>query len=518
MRTGNQPDLFFRTLAVLAVLGALVLSGCSPVPFDQPKAASHATRADNAQMSQLSAQLKGGAGQNTNAVIPLDTGNQALGARLGLIEQAKETLDLQYFLMKPDNAGVVVTVALLKAADRGVRVRLLLDDVFTTVKDQDLALLDAHPGVSVRIFNPAPRPGAKSLGFVTDFKRVNRRMHNKSFTADGLFSIVGGRNIADEYFEINPTDEFADFDLVITGPAVAEIAKTFDLFWNDKWAVPLATLRKPPSADVLAEHRKELFEDLGLARKIYDRAVNDPFFKDLSLSAGTVFNGKVDVVTDIPDKLKMPVNGGTRILAEDLLKQIRDAKRSVVVLTPYFVPEDYGARLFSDLAERGVTVRIITNSIASTNHVYTHAGYRRHRKDLLASGVQLNEVRADSLAIANQGNEQKANKVVLHTKLVIIDEERVFVGSLNMDPRSIKLNSELGVFVHNKAFAEQTLTQLDDAVKLYTYKLELTDKNELSWRYRGTQPLSQTYTEPGATLGKLIVIGITSLLSIELQL
>lgn len=495
----------------------LVATGCAPVPFEAEKPVTRAETHPHGTLHLFSMDLREG-DYRQNVVVPLETGNQALGARLRLIEEAEKTLDLQYFLMKPDMAGAIVSAALIGAADRGVRVRLLLDDVFTTVKDRDLSLLDSHPNISVRIFNPSARPGPKALGFVTEFPRVNRRMHNKTFTADGAYSIVGGRNIADEYFEINHSAEFADYDMAIVGPAVAEIADTFDLFWNDKYAIPLALLRPPPSEAYLEDRRAELRSELGPAREIYRHAVEDPFFNKVSLGNGTAFKASIDVVTDLPDKLRQPVHGGTRILAEDLLSQIRDAKESVVILTPYFVPEDYGARLYRQLAERGVSVRIVTNSIASTNHTYTHAGYRRHRAGLLQSGVELFEVRSDSLQTLGVVEPESQMQVVLHSKMVVIDGERTYVGSLNMDPRSIKLNSEFGVFVHSKRFAEKNIAELDQAMGSFTYRLELNDNERLQWHYDGSVPRTFSRREPGATLGKLLVIGITAMLGVELQL
>ena len=518
-QTGGLP-VAWRFMAykpvLFAFLALFTLAACGTLPLDEPKPVTIAQPpAHGSTLKALSAELTENP-THANAVIPLETGNQALGARLRLIERAENTLDLQYFLLKPDYAGAIVAASLISAADRGVRVRLLLDDVFTTASDDELAVMNTHPNIDVRIYNPAPRPGAKFWGFVFDFNRVNRRMHNKTFTADGAWSIVGGRNIADEYFEINPTEEFADFDLAVTGTAVSDIAQTFDLFWNDGWAVPLEMLSAPPPQEEIANVREQLFQDISLAQDAYDRAISDPFLDRVGRDPGTVYFGRVDVVTDLPAKLKEPVVGGTRILAEDLLNRIKSASKSVTILTPYFVPEDYGTRLFSELSERGVSVQIVTNSIASTNHVYTHAGYRRHRTPLLMSGVQLHEVRADPPETATE--DINGGKVVLHSKLVIIDEEKVFAGSLNFDPRSIKLNSEFGVFVHSPKFARDITRALSEAIDTYTYRLTKTDDNMLAWLYAGDGTNTLTSAEPGASFGRLFVVGVTTLLGVELQL
>ena len=501
---------------LLSLIAFRLLVACTPVPLNEPKVESVSRAASKSHVLTSFAAEITESGHAQNAIIPLDTGNQALGARLWLIDNARDTLDLQYFLLKPDNAGALFVAALLNAADRGVRVRVLLDDVFTTAKDDELAILDAHPNVEIRIYNPAPRPVAKFWGFVSEFQRVNRRMHNKTFTADGLFGIVGGRNIADEYFEINTTAEFADFDLIISGKAVEDVSRSFDLFWNDGWAVPLKRLRAPPSKNEIVDIQRQVFDRDNIARDHYQKALNDPFLRQLGADSPEVYRGQVSVVTDIPDKLKSPVKGGTRVLAEDLLRNIRDAKNSVLILTPYFVPENYGARLFSELAERGVKVQIVTNSIGSTNHVYTHAGYRRHRVPLLEAGVELYEVRSDALEAA--GEEENPLPIVLHTKLVVLDSEEVFVGSLNVDPRSIKLNSEFGIYVQSKRFAQDTISKISPALGLYTYKLVLLDDGKLGWRYDGATPRVLATSEPGASLGKKLVIWLTTLLSVELLL
>ena len=518
-QTGGLLNLL-RSIAHVPVLCASLalfnLAACGSVPLDAAKPVMIAEPPPQGSvLKELSGELTS-EGARANAVIPLETGNQALGAKLRLIERAENTLDLEYFLLKPDYAGAIVAASLITAADRGVRVRLLLDDVFTTASDDQLAVMNTHPNIDVRIYNPAPRPGAKFLGFLSDFDRVNRRMHNKTFTADGAWGIVGGRNIADEYFEINSAEEFVDFDLAVTGAAVPEVAQTFDLFWNDGWAVPLEMLSAPPPQEEIAEVRELLFQDIGPARDFYERAISDPFFDGLGRNPGTLYYGRVDVVTDVPAKLKEPVVGGTCILAEDLLNRIKNASQSVTILTPYFVPEDYGTRLFSELSARGVSVQIVTNSIASTNHVYTHAGYRRHRSPLLTSGVQLYEVRADPPETAI--DDITGDKIVLHSKLVIIDEEKVFAGSLNFDPRSIKVNSKFGVFVHSPSLARDTTRALSEAIDAYTYRLTKTDENELAWLYAGIEPNTLTTAEPGASVGKLFVVWVTTLLGVKLQL
>ncbi len=498
---------------VLTGAALVCLQACSGAPLDQN---TTVTQARDAPHSTLVSSARG-LSRGQAGFVPLSDGDQALGARLRLIEGAQDTLDLQYFLMKPDLGGALIADALLKAADRGVRVRLLLDDFFTTVDDSSLSLIDAHDNIAVRIYNPAARPWPKPLGMALEFSRVNRRMHNKSFTADQAFAIIGGRNIADEYFQLNTSSEFADFDLLVVGPPVREIGEEFDLYWNDGWAVPLSSLYERASAQELRDARAELAAELKPARQVYEDAVENPYIREIGSSAVPIYRGQVELVVDPPQKLKQPVRGGPRPLAETLLAQMRDAKREVILLTPYFVPEDYGARLFSDLAQRGVRVRIVTNSLAATNHAYVHAGYRRHRAALLRAGVELYELRADSLQELGLVPAESEVGVVMHTKLAVIDDT-VFVGSLNLDPRSIKQNAELGLFMESQRFAQEILSDLEQGLVDYTYRIALDDNERLQWRYEQPDQITIKATEPGATFWKQLVVGITALLPVEQQL
>lgn len=504
----------FGGLQTGLAIGALtLLQACTGAPLDQETSVSQARQAPQSTLVQAARDLSlGQAG-----FVPLSDGDQALGARLRLIEGAQDTLDLQYFLMKPDLGGALIADALLRAADRGVRVRLLLDDFFTTVDDSSLALIDAHRNIQVRIYNPAARPWPKPVGMALEFHRVNRRMHNKSFTADQAFAIIGGRNIADEYFQLNTSSEFADFDLLVVGPPVEPIGQEFDRYWNDGWAVPLGSLYKPATKTELQEARAELTAALKPARQTYDDAVENPYIRQIGSASVPIYRGQARLVVDPPQKLKQPVRGGPRPLAETLLAKMRDAKHDVILLTPYFVPEDYGARLFADLAQRGVRVRIVTNSLAATNHAYVHAGYRRHRADLLQAGVELYELRADALQELGLVPPEAEIGVVMHTKLAVIDDT-VFVGSLNLDPRSIKQNTELGLFMDSRRFARDILAELEDGLANYTYRIALNAAGDLQWRYEQPDQITVKTREPGATFWKQLVVGITALLPVEQQL
>lgn len=501
-------------------LACLIASACSlDVPFDAPRSVTYST--DLPVNRAKAAEIEAATGQRLGqtSFVELIDGNDGLGARLRMIESAKYSIDLQYFLIKPDLAGGIIASALGEAANRGVRVRFLIDDAFTTATDDQVALLDSHPNIEIRLFNPMAR-GAGTVGsFIFDFSRVNRRMHNKSITIDRVASIIGGRNIADEYFDIGINHAFADFDIFLAGEVVSEVGNAFDLFWNDPMAVPVSALTEDPDSSDLVDIRNDI--DMRVreaAQKTYRGAVDSQYFTDLRQGRIRAGNANANIVTDTPEKLRVPVRGGPRILAESLMRRIMAAEEEVVLFTPYFVPEDWGRKRFIELAERGVRVRVITNSLASTNHAYVHAGYYRHRKPLLRAGVELYEVRVDAPAHLSDSADSVEPALTMHSKLAIIDRQQVFVGSLNFDPRSIKINSEMGVFIEGGPLARDIMRRVDENIGQFTYRVGLNEKDRLIWQYDGKGEDEVRLSEPDAGIWRRIVVAITALLPVEGQL
>lgn len=507
------------TVALVALLGfAMVLAGFTSVPFDAPRGESHATDFPKRDLraSELNRQLQAHPGET--AIVALTDGNDSLGARLQMIDAAQQSIDMQYFLLKPDLAGGLIALAILEAADRGVRVRFLLDDALTTAKDRQIALLDAHPNIELRMFNPLSRKAPTVLNYIADFGRVNRRMHNKSMTVDRQFGIVGGRNLADEYFRVDTTSEFADFDVFLAGPVVDDIGAQFDLYWNDPYSVPLKALdngqiSEEDAAATIADMRTR--EEIAF-RDLYRRAIDSSYLADIHSGAIALDFADIRVSHDNPDKLKFPVNHGERRLAEDLLAAMREAEKEVILLTPYFVPEDWGAAFFVDLAKRGIRVRIVTNSLASTNHAYVHAGYKRHRANLLAAGVELHEIRADVLSL--DPDTPGAPSLTMHTKFAVIDAKTVFVGSLNFDPRSIKINTEFGIFVDDRELGQRAQDWLETGLPEMTYAVQLDERGDLVWRFDNGTTSETANRDPGAGVFRRMVANITGLLPVEGQL
>ncbi len=496
----------------------LLLSGCASAPFDYPKTPSHVVPASTAtRMGEFAMQWsRDHAGES--GFVALQSGNDALGARLRLIEAAQHTIDAQYFLLKNDEAGGLFIGKLLKAADRGVRVRLLIDDIFTPGLDSELSLFNHHPNVEVRMFNPLSRQGLKYVNMMWDFGRANRRMHNKSFTVDGSVSIIGGRNIADEYFEIKPEVEFDDFELLALGPVVAEVAAVFDLFWNSDMAVPMEAFDADYDPQELEQWRRDMDAVVsGGLESVYARAVESPLLQDINEGRVEPIAAPAYVVTDEPEKLLQAVGAlEHQSLARELGRWFDNAQREIIIITPYFVPGTQGVEIITEWLKRGVRVVVVTNSLASTNHVPVHSGYARYRKQLLQAGAELYEVKAD--AVLDKGElGTNADSRTLHTKAVVFDRSVLFIGSLNFDPRSIDINTEMGVFIESApaagGLAEAVMRDVVDS----TYWVELDDRQNLVWNYRGTEP-EQFEKEPNTSWWRRFVAGFYGVLPIEGQL
>ncbi|WP_170844529.1 phospholipase D family protein [Aliiruegeria lutimaris] len=452
-----------------------------------------------------------------SAILPLVDGNDALGARLAMIETAEHSVDLQYFLIKPDHAGALVAATLLDAADRGVRVRFLLDDALTTADDSQIARLDVHPNIEIRLLNPLSRKSPTFWNYLVDFDRVNRRMHNKSMSADGTISILGGRNIADEYYRIGSASEFADFDVLLAGPVVADIGRQFDLYWNDPLAVPLRALmaqrgRTPEQSASKSDLEARYAEALN---GYYRRAVDSVYLNDVRQGRIRPHIARIGLTTDDPEKLKVPVSQGDRRVAMELLDCMNRATSEVILLTPYFVPQDWGEKFFSDLARRGVRVRILTNSLASNNHPYVHGGYMHRRRDLLQAGVELYEIRADAPEVTGQIPEGSGLTMTMHTKLAVIDGRDIFVGSLNFDPRSIKINTELGVFLSDPAAGGNLKEALEGILPEIAWKLGLDGKGDITWTYSHGGRSEQRIADPDASGWAKIQAAIARMLPVE---
>jgi putative cardiolipin synthase len=467
----------FRIILVLAVL----INGCATLPDNYDKEKSVAITATEGTSLGQSATRWVAANNGKSGFYPLQSGVDAFAARLRMIERAEVSIDAQYFLMKPDTAGHIFAQELIRAADRGVRVRFLLDDVFSTVSDEELFILDAHANIEVRLYNPVAKKGIFYVNFLSDFKRANRRMHNKSFTADSQITIVGGRNIADEYFDLNLDSEFEDFDVIGLGKVAADVAEKFDSFWNSSGSLPLEALDVEFTQEQLEKVRLQMIEDFSEAHEsIYEGAMINPLIVALIEKNEVLYSADWEVITDDPGKLRNFVALQQQQLMNRLNEFKRAANDEIIVITPYFVPLESGLNFWREIAAKGVRVVVLTNSLASTNHIPVHSGYSRYRKQLIEMGIELYEARADAVSQPAEPTDAPDNRT-LHTKLIIIDRDQVFAGSLNMDPRSIQLNAEMGVYINSPELAEELATEFFDDIKDSAYRVTLDQNGRLQW-------------------------------------
>lgn len=510
MRRGWRNGIFL----CLAVTGLVLVIGAQRTfsPVDDGRAPTFALPSNGKNTAAMAARLNE---SNSPAVfVPLAGGNDALGARLRLIEAAESSIDIKTFLIKPDMAGALIWLELYEAAERGVRVRLLFDDVFTTARDDQIATLDAHPNVEIRAFNPLSRRIPYVANFLLDFSRVNRRMHNKAMIVDGSFAILGGRNIADEYYQIGTDHEFADFDLLMVGQATQSVSQAFDTFWNDYWSLPLADIAKgdsEPLRHALALFRQEASTN---ATKVYRKAVDSDFLQSLVDGEIPVHHGDASIVVDDIAKLRLPPGAGPTLVADAFYAALDDAKSDVVVMTPYFVPGEDGAKAIAALAKRGVRVQVVTNSLASNNHAYVHGGYAKYRRQLLAAGAEFYEVRADAPKVV-LGLD---TPLTMHTKLALIDAETIFAGSTNIDPRSFLQNTEISVIIDSKSLAENILDRVEAAKAAYTFSVKVGPQGEEVWYYNGHEGTQTFDAEPGAGFVARVVAWVAGWLPVEDQL
>jgi putative cardiolipin synthase len=425
----------------------------------------------------------------------LDSGMEAFLMRVALAESAQRSLDLQYYIYRDDDTGAYLTQALLKAADRGVRVRLLVDDLNIVRKDDDVTALDAHPHIEVRIFNPfATRRDtywARLLCFFSDAARLNRRMHNKSFIADNLCAIVGGRNIGDEYFDASRDFGFGDLDVLAVGPITADISHSFDQYWNSAFAYPPSTFGARALAKVWMERlRLRLGRHFIRMRKsdYANRVYKTDLATQLSERHLTLEWAPARLLADPPEKIVEPAAAAPTVPYDQLRRLAERAASEIILVSPYFVPGEAGMAALRGLRERNVRVRVLTNSLASTDVAAVHAGYRRYRAALLDIGIELYELKP----IVPTGRRRRRRimfgsaRASLHAKTFVFDRSHVVIGSMNIDPRSIYLNTELGLTIDSARLAGEIADSFEELIDPdYSYKVERNARSgRLLWKSR----------------------------------
>jgi putative cardiolipin synthase len=421
-------------------------------------------------------------GQSGFAIFP--DGRQAFTSRIAMTELAERTLDLQYFVWDADATGRILAQHLVHAADRGVRVRILIDDFYMKGRDAILAALDAHPKVEVRIFNPFARRSRRMLDFIADFNRVNHRMHNKLFVMDNSVVIVGGRNIGDSYFEVHQETNFRDMDVFAVGPIVRKASAVFDQFWNGDWAVPAKALVRWTSTEADLEAVLETARHQ-TAAKPYPYPLDEEV-ATLKVELMTIFNRLVwaqgHMIFDDPDEIRE--HGRTVTMTEGFYRRIHRLESELLIEVPYFVVRQRGLDAVRRLRERGVRIRVLTNSLASNNVLAAHAGHAKHRKELIAAGVELYELRSDPPVKKRTFHltGSASARSTLHCKAFVFDRKDVFIGSLNLDPRSGDINTEAGLYIESPELAHQMVSYMNGGVLAQvSYRVLLDADGRLYW-------------------------------------
>ena len=517
------------------LVGVASLVGCASLPKPNPdwNKQSHVDTTNTTWARVLAPLEAKDAGFSGVWLLPY--GHDALAARLALADTAERCLDVQYYMWKPDAAGRLLVDRLLRAADRGVRVRLLLDDIGTSAADADLLALESHTNIEVRLFNPVANRAFRGLSMLFNLPRTNRRMHNKSFTTDTSITIIGGRNVEDCYYAFGENPIFADFDAIIAGPGAREVTAMFERYWFSPVSIPIQALtEKRVSAETSATRRATLNEHL-------IAITNSPDFQALTpnqVGAELLRHelqlvwGPTRLVTDQPEKVTTDVNDTATHLLPELRDVVDRTTQELLVVSPYFVPGEKGVAFLRSLRERGVRVMVLSNSLAANDVAAVHVGYRRYRKALLRAGVELWEIKPNlkirgTPAVAGTPAEDtdKRGRSSLHAKSFVFNRETLFVGSLNLDPRSISLNTEMGMLIAIPKLANQVAESLEAKLRDSAYRLEFVpgpgpckECGSIVWHsYENGQEVNYTH-EPKASFWRRLQVCFLSFLPIESQL
>ncbi len=537
LRTSREAVRGLRSSAMLLAGGVvLVLAGCASLPpgSDYPKTAS--TALVRPEQSRIGQQLAAGKALHpgTSGFKLLPVGIDSFLLRMEMAQAATRTLDVEYFLIQSDDTGQLLIEALLEAADRGVRVRVLLDDAGSFGRDAQIRTLAGYPNVELRLFNPFAYRGAVDFLHVAEYAgdagRLNYRMHNKLIVVDNEIGIVGGRNVGDEYFQGGRDFEFGDYDVITAGPIVNQVSKSFDAFWNSPMAIPIEALAegKPSAEDlvayrgVLATHHAKMIEaDAPYMRRL---TAGEPLAAMLSGQSSLVW-AKAEVVYDSPEKAKVEDGEqGGRLLRKRLGEVAKQVKTELIIVSPYLVPGPGGMKFLGDLRERDVKVRILTNSLASTDMSIVHSGYQAYRVPLLEMGVELYEVRPIPGAPIDERHQLKSpssGRYALHAKVFVFDRERVFVGSMNLDQRSLHINTEIGLIIDSPELARQIAARFAEIAQPTNSYVLLLDKPDgigrrnVMWQTLEDGKPVEYHTEPAVTFWQRLKVDMYSFLPLD---
>lgn len=415
-------------------------------------------------------------------VYVLEDGNSSMISRAWLCENAEKSIDIQYFIFSTDNVGLIACDYLVRAADRGVKVRLLIDDILIDAKVEDVLSLSSHPNIEIKIYNPGVNLGksiySKVKKFLTDFRGANQRMHNKTFNVDRKVVITGGRNIADEYFDYDHEYNFRDRDVLLIGKEVSSVTNSFEDFWESPISVSVENL---VSKDQLINYSKDTFNKLheyccdpaNFWPQIREQIKQLPVsFDDIKNSGDLVWVGDVRFISDMPGKNQTTKGlGGGGVSTSALIELVKKSKHSIAIQTPYLITTPLSEALFSAAVKRGVEIKILTNSLASTDNLEAFSSYQKNRNKLLETGVQIFEFKPDASVriklMTGELHKQESKFPIfgLHAKTMVIDDSITVIGTFNLDPRSANLNTECITIIQSKNVSQKVLIGINEEFK-----------------------------------------------------
>lgn len=505
-------------LRIAIVLWFLLVAGCTTLPPNPDKLTTYALpEASSGLIAEVAQKLD--LGPRETAALPLVDAKEAMDWRLALIDHATTAIDIQYFIWSNDEAGVLLFDRLLEAAERGVRVRLLVDDIGLDGTENNIAVYSQHPNLEIRIYNPG-RIRKSALGaigeFMLFFRELNRRMHNKLFVVDNSFAILGGRNIGNPYFGLSQEYNFNDLDLLLAGSSVKQISSAFDQYWNAEPAYPGAAMHGEASIADYSRLRSEIrkyLEEHSETLSAYPLQVRD-WSGERSYLEERLQKGEGIFLQDYP-----VTYDGREVKLLDMIGLVAsESREELLIISPYFIPPQEMLDVLRKDSERGVTVKILTASLGSNNHTAAHSHYKKYRRKIIATGAELYEFRHDPAAQVRAVSDVSpvtADFISLHVKAMVADRNQVFVGSLNLDPRAVVINAENGIYLRSKQLGEKLASQFDEMMSPENaWRVTVDDDDRLVW----TSSAGVVYRQPARSSGQRVADFFFRLLPIESQL
>ncbi|SDW35417.1 phospholipase D family protein [Marinobacter mobilis] len=526
MHRHRRPTTALRVLPYLSLLALLLGTACSSQPPQQLAPASYAMTDTGHTFLGTAIERSSTDHDQKSGFRLLNNGLDAFAVRLLLMEAAEASIDVQTYLYHDDVTSQLFSHYLIRAADRGVRVRLLLDDFGHGGQEPLLASMASHPNVSVRLFNPFSSRTVPYLDMLTDFSEKSRRMHNKTFTVDNQAAIIGGRNIGDTYFAADPITGFADLDVLGVGPFARKISASFDTYWNHALAVPIATLWQEELPSLTATRQALTSSSESEKAQAYlARLTSLGIIDELRQQQLELHWARSDVVYDHPDKLLTDPDDDASHMAPELVKLLQDLDNEALIISPYFIPGDALVGRFADWRTQGARVLVLTNSLAANDVAAVHAGYAHYREALLEAGTELWELRPrPSLHEDRSSQPFGSSRASLHAKTMVFDRRKIFVGSMNLDPRSVNLNTEIGAVIDSSEMAGNAAEGFLKLLPDYAWRLQLVETSglfgnraELIWLDTGHSPptVVSEGKEPEAGLWRRFQAWFIGLLPVE---